>query len=110
MTTQDESPLADPRVARIAEDPRYERLVRERSRFTWTLTAIMLAVFFGYILLIAFRPDWLARPTGSGVTTIGIPLGIGVILIGILLTGIYVHRANSRFDPMVRSLVEEQDL
>jgi uncharacterized membrane protein (DUF485 family) len=103
----EDSPMRS--AAELANDHRYISLVRERSRFEWTLTAIMLAVFFGYILLIAFCRDWLAQPIGDGATTLGIPLGIGVILVGILLTGIYVHRANSRFDPMVRALLEEQD-
>jgi uncharacterized membrane protein (DUF485 family) len=91
-------------LTQIAEDPRYRQLVRERSRFSWILTAIMLVIFFGYILLIAFAPDLLARRISS-TTTLGIPLGVGVILSGILLTGIYVHRANTRFDPMIREIV-----
>jgi uncharacterized membrane protein (DUF485 family) len=91
----------------IASSPRYQQLVRERSRFSWTLTAIMLVIFFGYILLIAFAPEVLAQRI-SATTTLGIPVGIGVILVGILLTGIYVHRANSRFDPMIRDIVEER--
>ena len=92
-------------LAQIADDPRYLQLVRERSRFSWLLTGIMLAIFFGYILMIAFAPDVLARRV-SGTMTLGIPLGIGVILSGILLTGIYVHRANSRYDAMIRKIVE----
>lgn len=99
--------LHSERLARIAGDPRYQALVARRSRFTWTLTGIMLAVFFGYILLIAFNKEFLARPIGGGTTTIGIPIGIGVILTGILLTGIYVRRANSDFDPMVRQIRED---
>lgn len=93
-------------LAEIAQNPRYQQLVRERSHFSWTLTAIMLAVYFGYILLIAFAPEVLARRV-SGTTTLGIPVGIGVILCGILLTGIYVRRANRRFDPMIRDIVDE---
>lgn len=91
----------------ISRSPRYQQLVRERARFSWALTIIMLVIFFGYILMIAFAPDVLARPIGDGVTTIGIPVGIGVILSGILMTGIYVHRANSRYDPLIREIVEE---
>ena len=93
-------------LTEIAKSPRYQQLVRERSRFSWILTGIMLAIFFGYILLIAFAPEILARRI-SGTTTLGIPVGVGVILCGILLTGIYVHRANRRFDPMIREIVEE---
>jgi uncharacterized membrane protein (DUF485 family) len=109
VTPQNKNAATDARLARVAEHPLYAQLVSERSRFTWTLTLIMLVVFFGYILLIAFFRDWLAQPIGGGTTTLGIPIGIGVILVGILLTGIYVDRANSRFDPMIRALVEEQE-
>jgi uncharacterized membrane protein (DUF485 family) len=97
------------RLARIAAEPRYQALVTRRSRFTWILTAIMLAAFFGYILLIAFNKELLAIRLGGGTTTLGIPLGLGVIALGILLTGIYVRRANSDFDPMVRSVREDLD-
>lgn len=95
------------RLARVAADPRYHHLVRSRARFTWVLTGIMLVVFFGYILLIAFNKEFLATPIGDGATSIGIPIGLGVILVGIGLTGVYVRRANSEFDPLVRSLQEE---
>lgn len=96
-------------LMQVSHNPRYEQLVRDRNRFTWTLSIIMLVIFFGYILTIAFAPHILARPIGGGVTTVGIPVGIGVILSGILLTGIYVHRANSRYDPMIRAIVEESE-
>ncbi len=97
----------DERLARVIADPAYQTLVRERSRFTWTLTGIMLVIFFGYILLIAFRPDLLARRIGDGATTLGIPLGIGVILAGIVLTAVYVIHANRRFDPLIAKIIEE---
>jgi uncharacterized membrane protein (DUF485 family) len=95
------------RLARIAADPRYHQLKARRGRFAWILTIIMLVVFFGYILLIAFNKSFLATPIGGGATTIGIPIGLGVIVIGIALTGIYVRRANSEFDPLVRLLQED---
>ncbi|RYE64622.1 MAG: DUF485 domain-containing protein [Oxalobacteraceae bacterium] len=91
----------------LAEDPRYHALVKRRSRFAWVLTTIILAIFFGYILLIAFRRDILAMQIGDGVTSLGIPLGLGVILAGIVLTGIYVRRANRDFDPAMEALRRE---
>lgn len=97
-------------LSKIAETEAYRRLVRERSRFTWILTAIMLAVYFGYILLIAFDRSFLAQPIGGGTTTLGIPIGIGVIVTGILLTWTYVVRANLRFDALTRDLRREAGL
>ncbi len=90
-----------------AADPRYAVLVRRRSRFGWLLTAIMLAVFFAYILLIAFDKALLAQPIFGGTTSLGIPVGIGVILAGVALTGIYVWRANREFDRLQRAIVED---
>ena len=109
MIAEDQASAAahSERLARVAADPRYGQLVARRGRFTWLLTGVMLVVFFGYILLIAFNKAWLATPIGNGATSIGIPIGLGVILVGIALTGVYVRRANSEFDPLVRSLRED---
>jgi uncharacterized membrane protein (DUF485 family) len=98
-----------PRGLDLAMDARLASLLRRRSRFAWQLTAVMLAIYFGYILLIAFRRDILAQPIGDGVTSLGIPVGIGVILAGIILTAIYVHRANRVFDPELERLRQELD-
>jgi uncharacterized membrane protein (DUF485 family) len=96
-------------LGRVAEDPRYQALVRRRGRFTWTLTGVMLAAYFGYILLIAFDKPLLARPVGRGVTSLGIPLGLGVILLAILLTALYVRRANRDYDAVTAALREEAE-
>lgn len=95
------------RLARVAEDPRYIALVHRRGRFAWALTLVMLAVYFGYVLLIAFDKPLLARPLWAGAaTSLGIPLGLGVILVAILLTGLYVRRANRDYDAMTAELRE----
>lgn len=101
--------MTEPQAAHaaMASDPRYQALVRERARFAWLLTFAICAIYFGYVLLIAFRPDVLARPIGQGVTTLGIPVGLGVILAGVALTAIYVWRANRHYDPAMQALREE---
>ena len=60
----------------------------------------MLVVYYGYILLIAFNKDLLSARIGSGVMTWGIPIGFGVIIFTIVVTAIYVRRANSEFDAL----------
>ena len=93
------------RLARIADDPRYQALVRDRSRFGWTLSALVLAAYLGFILLVAFDKALLARSLMGGVTSVGIPLGIAVILFAIILTGVYVRRANRDFDVRLAELL-----
>ena len=102
MTGQEGSDAA--RYDEVLADPRYQRLIRRRGRFTWALSIVMLIAYFGYIALIAFDKAALARPIGGGVTSLGIPVGVGLILLAILLTGLYVRRANREFDPLVKAL------
>ena len=83
------------------------KLVRIRSSFGWILTALMMFVYYGYIALIAFNKEFLAQPMGAGVTTIGIPIGMGVIVFTVIITGIYVRRANSEFDTLTQEIVKE---
>jgi uncharacterized membrane protein (DUF485 family) len=92
---------------RVMRDPEFRDLERRRSRFAWTLTFAMIAIYFGFILTVAFAPAILAIPVGAGVTTIGIPVGIGVILTAFVLTGLYVRRANSEFDAAIERIVEK---
>jgi len=92
--------MEDQLVQRIKADPDYHRLVSRRSSYGWTLSIVMLIVYYGYILLIAFNRDLLATRIGSGVMTWGIPIGLFVIVFTVAITGIYVHRANGEFDEL----------
>ena len=94
-------------VQKVRNNPKYHELVSKRSRFGWTLAVIMLIIYYGFILTIAFAPSFLATPVAPGkVMSIGIPIGVGVILSAFVLTGIYVFRANSEFDRLNKEIVE----
>src|SRR3954447_1869567 len=88
----------------VLSNPNFQALVRERSGFGWTLTIIMLVIYFGFILLVAFGKGFLATKIGSGVTSIGMIIGLLVILSAVVLTGIYTQRANSRYDDLAEKL------
>ncbi|WP_213953942.1 MULTISPECIES: DUF485 domain-containing protein [unclassified Variovorax] len=85
---------------RIASQSQYQQLKGRRNRFGWTLTLLMLVVYYGFVLLVAFDKPFLARPIGDGVTTLGIPIGFGVIVFTIAITAVYVRRANAEFDTL----------
>jgi uncharacterized membrane protein (DUF485 family) len=99
--------MSDSIVAKIEANPKYHELRRKRTVFGWILTLLMLAVYFGYIALIAFNKPFLAQPIGNGVTTLGIPIGMGVIIFTIVITGIYVRRANGEYDKLTQEILEE---
>jgi len=92
----------------IKNNPRYQELVRTRSRFAWTLTILMLFVYYTFIMTIAFKPELLAIPMADGsVISIGIPIGIVIILFSFLITGLYVYRANNVYDGMLDEIKSE---
>ena len=99
--------MNDPVVAKIEANPKYHELRRKRNSFGWLLTAIMMVVYYGYIALIAFNKPFLAQPIGAGVTSLGIPIGMGVIVFTIVITGIYVRRANDEYDRLTAEILKD---
>lgn len=99
--------MSDPIVDKIQSHPKYKELRAKRNPLGVTLTILMLIVYYGYVGLIAFDKELLARPIGEGVTTLGIPLGIGVILFTIAITVYYVYMANNKFDAMTEDLLKD---
>jgi len=93
-------------IAEILRDPEFHEFVHRRSRLAWTLSALMAAIYFGFILLVAFAPALLAMPLAGTAVTLGIPLGVGVILSAFVLTGLYIRRANVEFDRRLARIVE----
>ncbi len=93
---------------RIRANPKYQQLKSTRNTYGWIMTVLMLFVYYGFISLIAFNKAFLAQPLGAtGVTTVGIPIGVGVILFTIIITGIYVRRANTEFDALKEEIIKE---
>lgn len=87
-------------VEKIKSNPSYIELVSKRSGFAWKLTILMLVVYYAFILVLAFNPEVLGASLSGGLTTVGIPVGIGIIIFSFVMTGIYVKRANSEFDDL----------
>ena len=99
--------MSDPIVDKILRDPKYQELQSKRNRLAIILTILMLVVYYGYIALIAFDKEFLAQPIGAGVTTLGIPIGFGIIIFTIVITGIYVRRANGEFDTLTKEILKD---
>lgn len=93
-------------ATRIASHPKYQELKAKRTRFGWWLTLAMMVVYYGFIMLVAFNKEFLAQRLGSGVMTIGMPIGFGVIVFTIVITAIYVRRANSEYDDLAADIAK----
>jgi uncharacterized membrane protein (DUF485 family) len=88
----------------IRQSASFHELERRRTTFSWTLTVIMLAIYFVFIYLVAFQKALMATPV-FGVITLGFPIGLFVIVSAIALTGLYVLRANIQFDRLTEQVV-----
>ena len=91
-------------TARVVRDPRYQELKSKRTSFGLWLTVAMLVVYYGFILLVAFNKQFLTTRLGAGVMTYAIPIGFGVIVFTVVITAIYVRRANSEYDSLTEQI------
>ncbi|MEF3191305.1 MAG: DUF485 domain-containing protein [Campylobacterales bacterium] len=91
----------------VKNNPHYQELVTKRTSFSLMLTIVMLVIYYAFILIIAFNKELFGATLFGGVTTVGIPVGIGIIVISFILTGIYVKRANSEFDELTKKIIDD---
>ncbi|WP_082191361.1 DUF485 domain-containing protein [Cellvibrio sp. pealriver] len=91
----------------IRQLPEYAALTRARKKIMWPLSLATIIAYFALILTIAFHPTTLGQPIGDGVTSIGMVLGLGVIVFCLLITGIYVYYANRVLEPLTQAIVKK---
>ena len=94
-------------IEKLKASRQYQELVRRRGRLGWLLTAVMLVIYYGYVLLIAFDKELLATRVGQGVMTWGMPIGLFVIVFTVVITGLYVRHANSTYDELTDKIKRE---
>ncbi len=92
---------------RVTKNPKFHEFIAMRSRYSIIMAIVSAAIYYGFILLVAFDKELLAKKVGAGVTSLGVPLGVGVIVITIVLTWVYVRRANTEFDATNDAIIKE---
>jgi uncharacterized membrane protein (DUF485 family) len=93
---------------RMRANPKFQELVTKRSRFAWTLAAIVMVLFYGFVLVVAFSPAVLGQPVGEGsMLTVGVAVEAFMFVLFWVLTVVYVRRANTEFDSLNREIVKE---
>ncbi|HEY8941136.1 MAG TPA: DUF485 domain-containing protein [Cellvibrio sp.] len=93
----------------IRQWPEYAALTRARKKIMWPLSIVIIAAYFALILAIGFTPASLGNPIGTGVTSIGITLGLGIILLCFVITGIYVYYANRVLEPLNQAIIKKAE-
>lgn len=93
---------------RMRKNPKFNELVRRRGSFAWTLSFITLIFFYGFVMLVAFKPEVIGSPLGEGSQfTFGVVLELGMFIGFWLMTWLYVRRANGEFDALTQEIVRE---
>jgi uncharacterized membrane protein (DUF485 family) len=90
----------------VTETSAFKKLVKNRWAFSIIMTILIMFVYFGFILVIAFNKKLLSSKISSKLT-LGIPVGIGIILFAWILTGIYVYWANKYYDQAVEEIKKD---
>jgi len=90
----------------LLEDPEFKDLVSRKNHFSIILTVITLVIYYGFILLVAFKRGLFSAKV-VGDIPFGIVLGIAVIISCWVLTGVYDRWANNRYDAMVARIQEK---
>jgi len=92
----------------ILEDPDFKDLSRQKFIISTILTIAELALYFGFIGLIAFNKPFLGLKLSEGsAITIGIPIAVGTIVFSWIFTGIYIWWANNKYDVLVNKVKEK---
>jgi cation/acetate symporter len=93
---------------RMRVNPKFQELVRKRGSFAWTLATIVLVLFYGFFLLVAFSPGLLGQKIAEGsMWPIGYTIELCLFVFFWLLTVVYVRRANGEFDELTQQMIKE---
>ena len=92
--------MDEKQVERILQNPKFKEMVSKKSTLSWTLTIIMLIAYVGFMLLVGYNKEFLLSSISGGVTTWGIPLGLGIIVLSFILCWVYSFIANNKLDQL----------
>ncbi len=93
---------------RMRGNPAFQELVRKRSRFAMVMSIVVLGLFYGFVLLVAFKPLLLGQPVREGSTlTIGVAFEFFMFVFFWVLTAIYVKKANGEYDALTQKIIQD---
>jgi cation/acetate symporter len=93
---------------RMRGNPKFQELVSKRGRYAWTLSAVVLTLFYGFVMTVAFNPSALGQPLSEGsMLTVGVAVELFLFVLFWILSALYVRRANSEFDALTQEVVNQ---
>ncbi len=95
--------MSELKIQEVLQSKEFKKLIKKRWAVAFLLTTVMLLAYFGFLLMVAFDKDFFKQKVGE-VTTIAIPIGIGLIVLAWIMTGIYTYWANNFYDKEVEEI------
>ena len=93
---------------KIINSKDFKSLVKRKSFVSWFLSTVTLLTYFSFILIVAFYPEILGlKISDESIITIGIPIGVSIILLAFVSTGTYVYIANREFDQKEKIILKK---
>lgn len=95
-------------VAEVLKHPKYQELVRRRTRVSMAFFAVTLIIYSGFILTMAYLPEVFAEPLGPNWTmSVGLFVGLMVVCSAVFLIALYTYFSNKVFDPLLEAIVRD---
>ena len=88
---------------------RFYKFVSFRNKFSLYLSLIILVCYYAFIASVGFFPEILGYRLGPSAISLGIILGVFIIVLSIVSTGVYTLFANKYFDKEQAEVLEEMD-
>lgn len=94
-------------VAEVMRNPKYQELLRRRSRISAIFFVITIIIYSGFILTLAFNPALFGQAIGGMTMSIGVLTAIIVLVSASFLIALYVYISNKVFDPLLAEVIKE---
>ena len=92
----------------VLNNPKFQKMAKTKRMYCWSFSILMFVIYVIYILYIGASPESFGVPVAAGkTTTVGIYVGLFVILFAIGITGIYVRQANGPLEEITQEVVRE---
>jgi len=96
--------MTDEEAKRIRALPEFQDMVKAKRAINLPINLVIIAAYFGFVLMIAYDPAALGTAVGGGVISIGIYAGLALLVLAFLLTAIYMRLADGKLAELQRKL------
>lgn len=95
-------------VAEVLKHPKYQELVKRRTRVSMSFFGLTLLIYAGFILTMAYLPEVFAQPLGVTWTmSVGLFVGLLVACSAVILIALYTYFSNKVFDPLLAAIMRD---